>query len=268
MKFNLAAIVKQAKRGRRKAITLRPIQPTQALASSLYLATYKRIIVAAQATIERIIAAYPRAIGDSAMITDAVDDLQGILDDFDNWLTRLLIDIAPELQDWVVQVERWHRDQWRGAVLTATGINLTTMLIGSGTPQSVQQTIDWNTSLIRSVSDEARSRIGNLVFAAVRNRTPVADLARDLRDAVAMSKTRSLRIASDQTKKLSAALDQERQMDAGLDSYIWHHSFKRHPRHFHVARDGKVFRWDDPPADGPPGSLPYCGCRAQAYIEL
>jgi len=268
MKFDLAALVKTKKSGRSRGIALRPIQPTQALASSLYLAGYKPIISAAQALVQRVLAAYPRSIGDSALVTDATDELQGALDDFDNWLTRLLIEIAPELKDWAVQVERWHRGQWRNAVLTATGIDLDTILLASGTPTSVQTAIDWNTSLIRSVSDEARSRIGNLVFAAVHARQPVDDLARDLRDAVAMSRTRALRIASDQTKKLAAALDQERQMDAGIDSYIWRHSAKLHPRKFHVARNGKVFRWDDPPEDGPPGTLPYCGCRAQAYIGL
>lgn len=271
MKYNLAAMMRHpgAPNRRRRLITIRPIQPTQALASNLYTSAYKRIITGLDQTVARILAAYPRAIGDVSLITDAMsDDLQSPIDDLGDWLLRLIVDLAPELKDWAVGVERWHRGQWRGAVLAATGIDLQTILLGSGTPTSVQEAIDWNTSLIRSVSEEARSRIGNLVFAAVRARQPVTDLASDLRDAVALSKTRSLRIASDQTKKLAAALDQERQTDAGIDSYIWRHSAKLHPRRFHVARNGKVYRWDDPPDDGPPGTLPYCGCRAQAYVEL
>lgn len=265
MRYDLAAATRATKPRRRRSIALRPITPPATLAGDLYAATYKPVITTLTEAVDRIIAAYRT----DSMIRDSfTDDLGAILAGLATELNRVVLTIRPGLRSWATRVERYHRERWRGAVLTATGVDLSTILIGAGVPQSVQAAIDWNVSLVSSVSDEGRGRIGNLVFAAFRARKPAAELATELRGAVAMSRRRALGIAGDQLQKLSASLDRERQTDAGIDSYIWRHSFKEHPRRFHVQREGQVYRWDTPPADGPPGTLPFCGCKGQALLVL
>lgn len=270
-RYDLAGIVRRTKNPRRKSIELKPTQPTQALASDLYTAAYKPIVDLVTASVPAILAAYASAlpVRDAASFRDAATaGVQQQVDGLGDQLQRLVLSLAPSLRSWALRVERWQRGKFRGSILSATGVDVDTLLMGTGTPQSVGEYVNWNTALMKDVGEQARQRISNAVFAAFQARQPASDLASDIRDIVGMSRRRSLNIASDQLTKLSSALDRERATEAGIAKYAWRWSHKRHGRKQHIARDGKVFRYDDPPDDGPPGTLPFCGCRAQALLEF
>jgi len=141
--------------------------------------------------------------------------------------------------------------------------------------------IERNVGLVKSVSDEARRRIADSVFRGLQNRTPAREVAKDIREAVALERRRALRIASDQTVKVAAALNEERRRQAGIMAWEWIHSGKLHPRPEHEARDGKLYS-DDPadvgaeyqgrvvrkPPEDKPGQLPFCGCTSRAVLIL
>jgi len=57
------------------------------------------------------------------------------------------------------------------------------------------------------------------------------------------------------------------QESAGLDWYEWEHNPSAHPRPEHVARHGQAFQWSKPPADGHPGTLRNCRCRAVPLVR-
>jgi uncharacterized protein with gpF-like domain len=179
----------------------------------------------------------------------------------------VLLTLTPRLRDWAVGVERWQRGKWRGAVLSATGIDLQTMIGPEDTQSTLETIIEWNTSLIKDVSDQARQRIANSVFSGLRERRAAREVAAEIREAVDMGRRRSVGIASDQLSKLSSSLASERRRQAGITSWKWRHSGKKHPREEHKARDGKVYTDQTAPKDKP-GQLPYCGCREQAVIDL
>ena len=88
--------------------------------------------------------------------------------------------------------EAWHRARWRGAVLTATSVDLQTMIGPADVRETVEAVIQRNVGLVRSVSDETRRRIGDAVFRGLQKRTPAREVARELREAVAMSRRRAL----------------------------------------------------------------------------
>jgi SPP1 gp7 family putative phage head morphogenesis protein len=281
MNFDLARMIKQTRNPRRKQIEVRPIDPPAAMAADLYAQCFKPVVSAWQRAIERIGAEYARSvpIKDASIsgttgavgkidVADSIFDLDSVLASIGDELQRIVIAITPSLRDWSIRAEGWHRGRWRGAVLTATGIDLQTILSPHDEADTVQAFVARNVGLVRSVSDETRQKVGDIVFRGYQARTPAREVARDMADAVELGRKRALRIASDQNKKLAARLDQARQEQAGIATYTWRHSLKRHPRQIHVERNGKVFQWDKPPADGPPGTLPYCGCRAQARISL
>jgi SPP1 gp7 family putative phage head morphogenesis protein len=138
-------------------------------------------------------------------------------------------------------------------------------------PADVQETLDAligrNVALVKDVSAQARGRISDSVFRGLTERRPAREVAKEIREAVAMSRRRSLNIASDQLTKVSSALDGERMRQAGIEKWKWMHSGKLHPRAEHKARNGKVYTFADPPPDMP-GEKPFCGCRKLAVVEL
>lgn len=287
MRFDLAALTRRQRNVRRSAIVIRDIVPPATLATDLYRSCYSPIVVVWVDAVERIAMAYERAIEASASLsdnaievggsctpnagsvrlTDSPADLLARLNEAQSDAERLYITLDAALRDWALRVERWHRTRWRGAVLAGTGIDLTTMLGAADVRQSVDATIAWNTSLIRDVSEQARKRMADAVFAGVRERRPAREVAAQLREAAAMSRRRSVGIASDQMTKLTSSLAAERRRQAGIETWRWRHSGKLHPRADHKARDGREYTDGDAPKDLP-GQLPYCGCREQAVVRF
>jgi hypothetical protein len=207
-----------------------------------------------------------------ARLTDSIFDLDSILAAIEGDLQRIVLTITPSLRQWAVRAEGWQRGKWTGAVLTATGIDLKTMLGASDVSDTVDSFLSRNVALIRSVSDETRHRVSDIVLRNYQARTPLRQVAKEMSEAVDLSRKRALRISADQNSKMAARLDQARQEQAGISSFKWRHSLKKHPRAAHVAHDGRVYRWDALPLlDGKPdrpGDAPFCGCRAQAVIDL
>jgi hypothetical protein len=276
MNFDLAAMIRTRK-VRRKSVTFRPIEPTASRAADLYAACYRPTIDLLTAAIPQILASYERSLPVRDSIRDAASDNEGILASLGAALSRLVLDLTPNLRSWTLRSEKTHRTKWQGAVLTASGIDISTILAASGQPQSVGDTIAWNVALMRDVGTKAQAQISSAVYAAFTARQPVADLARDIRDIVGMTRRRALGIAADQSSKLSAALDRERRDQAGIVEFRYRHSFKRHPRPWHAARDGKIYnsatgqQVDGPDVIAPddrPGIPPWCGCREMAHIDL
>lgn len=97
-----------------------------------------------------------------------------------------------------------------------------------------------------------------------------------------VSENRAKIIARDQTSKLQGILTQVRQESIGIDEYLWRNSKDqrvvgnpsgRYPKgnaiHMnHWVREGKRYKWSDPPADGHPGQAILCRCWAEAVLNL
>ncbi|TKD52117.1 hypothetical protein FBR43_05160 [Sphingomonas baiyangensis] len=271
-------MVRRQRNVRRRAIPIRDIAPPATLASSLY-ASYSRVVQLWQRRAERIIAEYERTV--DSMTTDSPADIQGEIEQAQSEFERLFLDIVPELHDWVIRTEAWTRGQWRGAVLSATGVDLSTLLGPEDVRDTLESYIAWNTDLIRDVSAQTRKRIGDRIFSGLTERKPAREVAREIREAVAMSRDRSLRVASDQLSKLTSNLAAERRREAGLSVFEWRHSRKRHPRTEHQARDGNYYSEDpalvgkrvdgktiraDPPRGDRAGMPPFCGCRERSVL--
>lgn len=275
MRFDLATLTRRTRNPRRKSIPLREIAPPATMAADLFRACYLPIVQAITARTDRIMAAYERAL--SALTHDSPADVTAELADMQTELDRLVLILTPRLRDWAVRTEKWQRGKWRGAVLSATGVDLETMIGAGDVRQPLEASIAWNTALIKDVGDQARQRIAAAVFAGLNQRRPAVDVARDIREAVSMSRRRSLLVASDQLAKLTSALDGERMQQAGIERFIYRHGGKRHPRSWHLARNGKTYDLstfkevgggDVIAANDRPGIPPYCSCRKQAVVTF
>lgn len=288
MPYSLPTIARRA--GKRRNITLRPIVPTQAQANDL-AAIYAPAWHIWASSIDSILAGYdpqplptadafPETRGDYAdsMLLDTADQVKSAIDGVANeFLTILTARITPALRQWIVRAEQVHRDKWTAAVKAGVGVDLEMMLNAGEVQEALSTFMQRNIALVRNVSDQAQGRISDAVFRGYERRAPVAEVAKEIREATGMGRDRSIRIASDQSSKLSSQLDRERQAEAGLTQFKWRHSGKAHPRSWHRARDGKVYdsRTGKPvgggdaiPSDDRAGMAPWCGCREQAYIAL
>ena len=277
--FSLAALWRRAANPRRKAVTLRPIVAPSTLASDLYLAAYKPLIGEWESSLAAILATYERSLAE--MVTDSPASLQAEIGQVESANAALVIAVRPRLERWAAVIEAWQRRRWRANVLSATRVDLQTM-IGAGDVRATLETvIERNVALVKSVSDQTRERIADAVFRGLRERRAVPEVAKEIRAATAMARRRAKNIAADQTVKITASLNEERRRQAGISAWEWIHSGKLHPREEHKARNGLLYS-DDPdqigaqeggkrvrkPPQDRPGQLPYCGCTSRAVLIL
>ncbi|MGJ8477262.1 phage minor head protein [Sphingobium yanoikuyae] len=277
MAYSLPRMARQA--GKRRDIVLRPIIPTQAAATDL-AAIYAPAWQIWADSIDRILAGYdPQPLPTADTLTiDTVDQVQAAISSVaQEFLTILTARIAPGLRQWAVRAERVHRSKWSAAIKAGVGVDLDLILSAQPVEEALAVWLSRNVALVTNVSDQAQGRIADAVFRGYEQRTPVREVAKEIREATGMGRDRAIRIASHQNSSLSAALDTERMAEAGLDFAKWRHSAKRFPRKDHLARDGKIYNIrtgkerdgnGSVPADDRPGMKPACGCRFQAWIPL
>ena len=260
---------------RRGVSVLRVIKPTGVQATNLYRGAYKPVIDIWAQRQERIVEEYSRALDGLTADApqDAIEEAKAAVD-------RIAVLLSVSVRDWAAIIEEWQRSRWAAAVLSASGVDLSTMLGAADVRATLATTIEWNTALIRDVSDQIRQRVGNAVYAGLNARRPARDVAREISEAIGMGRSRAQRIASDQLNKLTSALAQERRRQVGINYWEWVHSGKAHPRLEHVARNGRLYadtpagaghKIDDRTAAAPPedlpGQLPYCGCQSRGVID-
>lgn len=265
MRYNLAQMTRRASNRKRTEIVLRKIVPPATLASNLYASAYAPVIAAWSDAMPGIMAQYERSL--AGITTDSPEDLGNTIGAVERQGQSLVARVRLALGAWASVVERWHRAKWRGAILTATGVDVGT-LIGAGDMRGpMSAAIERNVGLIKSISDQARQRISQAVFDGLRQRTPARAVAKQLAEAVDMGKRRALNVASDQLTKITSELAAERRREAGMDAWQWVSSHKLHYRPAHAARDGKRYSDGNAPSDLP-GMLPYCGCTERAVLSL
>lgn len=278
MPIPLAAMIRRAN-PRRTVIPLRPIKAPAMRATDLYQVAFRPVIERWQSALPGIQTEYERTL--ASMTTDAPSDLERLISQAEADSDALLVRIRLGLAAWAARFESWHRSKWRANILSATKVELGTLIGASDMRETLEALIERNVALVSSVSDEARRRIADAVFRGLTNRTPSREVAKELAEAIGMSRKRALRIAADQNVKIASALNDERRRQAGITSWEWIDSEKKNFRPEHRARDGYIYT-DDPAMVGKtyqgkklrkvpedkPGELPYCGCTSRAVLIL
>lgn len=266
MKIPLAEMIRRAGRTRPGTVVASALTPPDGLRTTL-LRVYTRVTREwSDKALAAVLPQYERSV--AAMMRDSPDEVQREVDEVGAALTRLVLTLNADLENWVVRVEEWHRGRF-GTLFTANGVNLDTLLGRGEVTETLRSVLAENASLIRSMNDQMRNGISGSVFRGLANRTPAREVAKEIRATAAIGKRRAELIASDQLQKLSARLDQERQEQVGIEEFEWAHSRKKFPRLEHVDRNGKRYRWDsDVGKNDPPGRAIRCGCRSRAVLDL
>lgn len=117
-----------------------------------------------------------------------------------------------------------------------------------------------NAALIRSQPKEVGQRIGQKVREMVEGGSRWETIAKELEAEHGIATNRARLIARDQTSKYNGALNQAYQTEAGIMHYQWQGAMDARERPTHVAVQGMVFAWTDPPPMGHPGEDYQCRC--------
>ncbi len=266
LRYNLATMARAT--GLKKNVVLRPIDPTAALVNDLY----REYVPVARAWRDQsatlILPAYSAAL-DRLTRDEEADQIGAALAQSDAHAGSVVAAKLIAFRQWAVRVENWHRGRFEQAVASATGIKVQGVILDQDAAEELALAVQRNTDLIRNVSDVMRQQIGQAVWQGIAARTPRNEIAKQINAVIDGQRARARRIAVDQANKLSGALDELRQQQAGIDTFQWRHSRKLHYRPVHKTRNGKRYRWDDPAIrNDKPKMKPFCGCTAQAVVEI
>lgn len=156
------------------------------------------------------------------------------------------------------------------AVRQSLGINVGGILSNSFELNSaMQRALLENVDLITSIPEQYLDRVRDIVEGNLTQGLRWESLVEEIEHAGEVTKTRAKIIARDQTSKMNGAFNQARQQSLGIDRYEWQTSGDERVRDTHDANDGKIFRWDDPPAEtGHPGEDILCRCTAIPIVDL
>ncbi|MES2902910.1 MAG: hypothetical protein V4696_01870, partial [Pseudomonadota bacterium] len=224
MRYSLASMWRRARNPRRREVVFRPIVVPSTKASDLYASVYAPVIRIWTEAATAILAEYERSLAE--ITTDAAPDIGARIDMVERDLLSVLVTLRGRIGEWSRIVESWHRRAWKQRVLSATGIDLGTMLGPGDVRTTLEAVIERNVGLVKSVSAEARTRIGESVYRGLRERKPAREVAKEIREATGMARRRALRIAAHQNTALASELQDERRRQAGIETWEWVHSDK------------------------------------------
>lgn len=135
--------------------------------------------------------------------------------------------------------------------------------------QTTKEFVAENVSLIRGVSDTTAASIRDTVYRLVSEGKGTEDITQALigkkieKGPFKKAETRVRLIAFDQLGKLTAQLNEQKQISMGVEEYVWRTLLDGRVREAHLSREGRIYRWDEPPSDGHPGEPINCRCYAE-----
>lgn len=128
--------------------------------------------------------------------------------------------------------------------------------------------IDYNTSLIKSIPTQYIGKVEATIRNGVMAGTSPREIAKEIKRISGVTSARARLISRDQISKANADLTQYRQQDLGIKSYTWITSNDERVRPTHRAHSGNVYKWSEPPANtGHPGHDYQCRCIARAKFD-
>lgn len=185
---------------------------------------------------------------------------------------------------WARAVDNRNKDEFQKNVARAFGVDYTAIFDDRLVRDTAQNMAVEASKLISDLPEEYLS---NIQDAVMRNYQQIPfpegrSLTEEIQHVYDMTRTRAKLIARDQTSKMNIAITQARNEELGITEYIWRtandsrvvgtpgglfpEGNKVHGNHY--ERNGKTFKWADPPSDGHPGYAINCRCYAEPIIDL
>lgn len=161
-------------------------------------------------------------------------------------------------------------ERLKASIKSSVGIDITPLLSQSGpVMDALNAATQANIELITSIPDQYFEKLDDAVTKNMERGMRYEDLAKEVERIGDVTESRAKLIARDQTSKMNGSFNQARQTSLGIDKYVWQTSGDERVRPDHADNDGKLFNWNDAPAEtGHPGHDVNCRCVAIPYFDL
>lgn len=162
-----------------------------------------------------------------------------------------------------------NKQRFYSAMEEAVGVNVQSIVQNENLEDILVASTRQNVALIKSIPEEYFKKIENIVFTGTTQGRNAKSMIKEIQKLNNSTTKRAKLIARDQSSKLNSALNQQRQQNLGVEEYIWRTAGDERVRDSHASKNGKIYRWDSPPADtGHPGEDIQCRCVAQPIIKI
>lgn len=150
--------------------------------------------------------------------------------------------------------EKLSIQEWKRTVKETLGLDIMDdYYMGEFYRQALQEWIDQNVALIKSIPQDTLSEMQSIVSQGFQTGATLTSIEKEIRHTYHVKRSSAKLLARDQIAKLNGQLTKQQQTDAGVNEYIWSDSGDSRVRESHHRLNGKKFRWDDPPVVTPPG---------------
>ena len=249
-------VKKMTERNLHGVVRFRPVVMTLAIENEL-LKIYADEIIRKwnRAIREKIVPAYTLDTPATSRITTDADgqQLQWLVDQVDREINSRILYQTEKLGRWVTRVGTYHTEQTISSVKSATGVDVKPYMVLGDVREILENNISVNVDLLKNLEADVKKRVEMVLFDAIAMRRNQKYVVKALREAMGISYRRARVIARDQTHKMNSLLTRLRNEQIGIEAYIWQTMRDDRVRRLHQERQGKVFRWSDPPSDGHPG---------------
>lgn len=273
MTYNLAALVKR-KTPRARTKVLRAVNPPVAREQELH-AIYMEVLNAWSDQIQlRIMPAYREALpqagnrDSTVVIDDWWENVTLALSSASLLLSSLAQRSRIRITTWAVGLRQDYTKRWARSVASQTKVDPAPYMDPNILNGQQGIAVENVTASVEGLSDEIKSKVSAQVWRGLSAQTPASELEKSLKATVSNLTGRVLYYQKENTTKYICQVEKLIENEASLLKYTWHHTPQKHPREYHVRRDGHVFSWANPPWDGPPGTQPNCKCKARPILVL
>ena len=162
------------------------------------------------------------------------------------------------------RLSAYHRARVIQTMISALGVDVGPMLTEPAVNAFMTRVVERNVDLIKTIPPRFHDSMKDRLSAELRDQPfDRQRLTQLLAREYGSTGYNLRRLARDQTTKTIGGLTEIRQRQLGIQGYRWSSSADERVRQTHVANNGRMFRWDSPPAaTGHPGTDIQCRCVA------
>lgn len=227
---------------------------------------------------ERVIPAY--------RIDDYIDTVNNLTFNISLESETNLEDLKRVSRESANDIQKFHKRQFSKGFKKSIGIELLTddNFLETAEKAFVTESTEYMEKLTKDINVDIKGQ----VLTGIKNGETTKQIQKRLlkgnyegkgrKGVIRKAKKRAELIAVDQTLSYYAKVNQYRQQSLGLKKYKWRNSQDKrvrgrpdglypNSRFNHWNREGKVYKWNKPAADGNPGDSIRCRCYAEPYIQ-